>query len=136
MFQSLIAIDYGKARIGLSSGQMITKTATPIGTVAAYNGVPNWIELDKIIKRWNPSDIIVGLPLDTQDFETDITKAAKDFAKEVQQRYQRKVHLINEAYSTREAIWCLEEVKSKKVSHIKVDALAACVILETWMSEN
>ncbi|MDE4938546.1 Holliday junction resolvase RuvX, partial [Francisella tularensis] len=55
---------------------------------------------------------------------------------EVQQRYKRKVHLINEAYSTREAIWRLEEVKSKKVSHIKVDDLAACVILETWMSEN
>ncbi|WP_230957265.1 Holliday junction resolvase RuvX, partial [Francisella tularensis] len=115
---------------------MITKTATPIGTVEAYDGVPNWIELDKIIKRWNPSDIIIGLPLDTQNFETDITKSAKDFAKEVQQRYQRKVHLINEAYSTREARWRLEEVKSKKVSHIKVDALAACVILETWMSEN
>lgn len=116
MFQSLslIAIDYGKARIGIASGQMITKTATPIGTVEAYDGVPNWIELDKIIKRWNPSDIIIGLPLDTQDFETDITKAAKDFAKEVQQRYQRKVHLINEAYSTREARWRLEEVKSKK----------------------
>ncbi|ORU22481.1 crossover junction endodeoxyribonuclease RuvA, partial [Francisella tularensis subsp. holarctica] len=32
MFQSLIAIDYGKARIGIASGQMITKTATPIGT--------------------------------------------------------------------------------------------------------
>ncbi|MDE4961570.1 Holliday junction resolvase RuvX, partial [Francisella tularensis subsp. holarctica] len=50
--------------------------------------------------------------------------------------YQRKVHLINEAYYTREARWRLEEVKSKKVSHIKVDALSACVILETCMSEN
>ncbi|ALB01544.1 Holliday junction resolvase [Francisella persica ATCC VR-331] len=136
MFRLLIAIDYGKTRIGLASGQMITRTTTPIGTVEAYDGVPNWIELDKIIKRWNPSNIIIGLPLDTQDFETDITKAVKDFAKKVQQRYQRKVYLINEAYSTREARWRLEEVKSKKVSHIKVDALAACVILETWMSEN
>lgn len=136
MFQSLIAIDYGKARIGLASGQMITRTATPIGTIEAYDGEPNWLELDKIVKSRNPSDIIVGLPLDTQGFETDITKLAKDFAKQVQQRYSRNVHLVNEAYSTREARWRLESVKNKKVSHIKVDAMAACVILETWMSEK
>ena len=55
---------------------------------------------------------------------------------EVEERYKKPVHLINEAYSTREARWRLESVKDKKVSHIKVDALAACVILETWMSEN
>ena len=132
----LIAIDFGRARIGIASGQMITRTASPVGTVEAYDGVPNWLELDKIIKSWNPSDIIIGLPLDTQDFETDITRDAKLFAKEVENRYKKSTHLINEAYSTREARWRLESVKNKKVSHIKVDALAACVILETWMAEN
>ncbi|KEI35814.1 putative holliday junction resolvase YggF [Francisella sp. W12-1067] len=136
MFKALLAIDYGRARIGLASGQMITKTASPIGTIEAYDGKPNWFELDKIIKRWNPSDIIIGLPLDTKDLDTDITRDARNFAKEVEDRYQKNVHLINEAYSTREARWRLESVKNKKVSHVKVDALAACVILETWMSEN
>jgi putative Holliday junction resolvase len=136
MFKALLAIDYGRARIGIASGQMITRTASPIGTVEAYDGVPNWIDLDKVIKRWNPSDIIVGLPLDTRGLDTDITRDARKFAIEVEERYKKPVHLINEAYSTREARWRLESVKDKKVSHIKVDALAACVILETWMSEN
>ncbi|MDE5016734.1 Holliday junction resolvase RuvX, partial [Francisella tularensis subsp. holarctica] len=77
----------------------------------------------------NPSDIIIGLPLDTHNLETYITKSPKDFAKEVQQRYQIKVHLINEAYSNREARGRMEEFKSKKVTHIKVDDLAACVIV-------
>ena len=136
MFKALLAIDYGRARIGIASGQMITKTASPIGTVEAFDGVPNWIELDKVIKRWNPSDIIVGLPLDTRDLDTDITRDARKFAIEIEERYKKPVHLINEAYSTREARWRLESVKDKKVSHVKVDAIAACVILETWMSEN
>ena len=136
MFKALLAIDYGRARIGIASGQMITKTASPIGTVEAFDGVPNWIELDKVIKRWNPSDIIVGLPLDTRDLDTDITRDARKFAIEIEERYKKPVHLINEAYSTREARWRLESVRDKKVSHIKVDAIAACVILETWMSEN
>ena len=136
MFKALLGIDYGRARIGIASGQMITKTASPIGTVEAFDGVPNWIELDKVMKRWNPSDIIVGLPLDTRDLDTDITRDARKFAIEIEERYKKPVHLINEAYSTREARWRLESVKDKKVSHIKVDAIAACIILETWMSEN
>ncbi|MGQ4002319.1 Holliday junction resolvase RuvX [Francisellaceae bacterium CB299] len=136
MFKALLGIDYGRARIGIASGQMITKTASPIGTVEAFDGVPNWIELDKVMKRWNPSDIIIGLPLDTKDLDTDITRDARKFAIEIEERYKKPVHLINEAYSTREARWRLESVKDKKVSHIKVDAMAACVILETWMSEN
>ncbi|MGQ4003452.1 Holliday junction resolvase RuvX [Francisellaceae bacterium CB300] len=136
MFKALLGIDYGRARIGIASGQMITKTASPIGTVEAFDGVPNWIELDKVMKRWNPSDIIIGLPLDTKDLDTDITRDARKFAIEIEERYKKPVHLINEAYSTREARWRLESVKDKKVSHIKVDAIAACVILETWMSEN
>ena len=49
MFKALLAIDYGRARIGIASGQMITKTASPIGTVEAFDGVPNWIDLDKVI---------------------------------------------------------------------------------------
>ncbi|MFT4693242.1 MAG: putative Holliday junction resolvase [Francisella sp.] len=136
MFKALLGIDYGRARIGIASGQMITKTASPVGTVEAFDGVPNWIDLDKVMKRWNPSDIIVGLPLDTRDLDTDITRDARKFAIEIEERYKKPVHLINEAYSTREARWRLESVKDKKVSHIKVDAMAACVILETWMSEN
>ena len=136
MYKALLAIDYGRARIGIASGQMITKTASPIGTVEAFDGVPNWIELDKVVKRWSPSDIIVGLPLDTSDLDTDITRDARKFAIEIEERYKKKVHLINEAYSTREARWRLESVKDRKVSHLKVDAIAACVILETWMSEN
>ena len=134
MFNSLIGIDYGKSRIGIASGQTITNTATPIGTVPAYDGVPNWIELDKIVKRWRPSDIVIGLPLDTNDLETDITKAVRKFAEEVKERYKKPIHFINEAYSTREARWRLESVKKKKINHLKVDALAACVILETWMN--
>ncbi len=136
MFKVLLGIDYGRARIGIASGQMITKTATPVGTVEACDGLPNWIDLDKVMKRWNPSDIIIGLPLDTKDLDTDITRDARKFALQIEERYKKPVHLINEAYSTREARWRLESVKDKKVSHIKVDAIAACVILETWMSEK
>ncbi|MDA0911759.1 MAG: Holliday junction resolvase RuvX [Proteobacteria bacterium] len=132
----LIGLDYGKSRIGIASGQMITRTATPIATIAAKQGEPEWHELDKIIKQWRPSDIIVGLPIDAKDQETKITEEARAFAQKVELRYQKPVHLISETFSTREARWRLEEVQNKSNRHLKVDAFAACVILETWMNEQ
>lgn len=132
----LIGLDYGKSRIGIASGQMITKTATPIATIAAKQGEPEWHELDKIIKQWRPSDIIVGLPIDAKDQETKITEEARVFAQKIELRYQKPVHLISETFSTREARWRLEEVQNKSNRHLKVDAFAACVILETWMNEQ
>lgn len=132
----LIGLDYGKSRIGIASGQMITKTATPIATIAAKQGNPEWHELDKIIKQWRPSDIIVGLPIDAKDQETKITEEARDFAQKIELRYKKPVHLISETFSTREARWRLEEVQNKSNRHLKVDAFAACVILETWMNEQ
>ncbi|WP_151193336.1 Holliday junction resolvase RuvX [Cysteiniphilum sp. JM-1] len=132
----LIGLDYGKSRIGIASGQMITKTATPIATIAAKQGEPEWHELDKIIKQWRPSDIIVGLPIDAKDQETKITEEARAFAQKVELRYQKPVHLISETFSTREARWRLEEVQNKSNRHLKVDAFAACVILETWMNDQ
>lgn len=132
----LIGLDYGKSRIGIASGQMITKTATPIATIAAKQGEPEWSELDKLIKQWRPSDIIVGLPIDAKDQETKITEEARAFAQKIELRYQKPVHLISETFSTREARWRLEEVQNKSNRHLKVDAFAACVILETWMNEQ
>lgn len=136
MFKRLIGIDYGKSRIGIASGQMVTKTATPITTIAAKNGVPDWQQFDQLIKRWRPHEIVVGLPIDTRDQETAITKEVRYFAKIIEERYQKPTHLITEAFSTREARWRLEEAQQKPNSHLKVDALAACIILETWMNVN
>ena len=134
--RKLLALDFGRSRIGIASGQMITKTATPITTIAAKQGEPEWLELDKIIKQWRPSDIIVGLPIDAKDQETKITEEARAFAQKIELRYQKPVHLISETFSTREARWRLEEVQNKSNRHLKVDAFAACVILETWMHEQ
>ena len=134
--QRLIGIDFGYSRIGIASGQMITKTATPVAIVKADNGVPNWEEIDKIINQRKPNLIVVGLSLDAKNQETDMTRSTRQFADVIKIRYHKPVSMVSEAFSTREARWRLEEVRKKPNRHLKVDAFSACVILETWMSEN
>lgn len=132
----LLGFDFGLKRIGIASGQLITQTATPIGTIECPNYTPNWHEIDQVIQTWRPTDLIVGLPIDAHGDETDITKKAQAFSELLHQRYQKPVHLIEEAYSTREARWRLEEIKGKKANHLKVDSFAACIILETWIRKH
>lgn len=129
----LLAFDFGLKRIGIASGQLITKTATPVTTIQCPTKEPNWKEIDKIVQTWRPTDIIVGLPIDAYGEITEITKLTQAFSEKVKKRYQKPVHLIEETYSTREARWQLEGIKNKKINHLKVDSMAACIILETWM---
>lgn len=136
MHNHILGIDFGRARIGVAVGQTITNTATPIATIKAKNGVPHWQQLDAIIKKWRPATIIIGLPIDAAGQQTDSTKQAHAFGVDIHQRYKINVEYINEAYSTRQARWELSELKQGNVNHIKVDAIAASIILETWMSEQ
>lgn len=134
MCKIIIGIDYGKSRIGVASGQILTKTASPIATISAKNGVPDWQKFDQLVHQWHPHEIVIGLPIDTKDQETEITKEVRLFSKVIEKRYQKKIHLISEAFSTQEALWLLKKANQKVNSFLKVDALAACIILETWMN--
>lgn len=137
LINKLLAFDFGRVRIGIAAGQTITKTSMPIATVKAKRGSPKkWEEVDKIIKEWCPDTIIVGLPIDTKGQETYITKEARHFSCKIKERYRLPVHLIQETFSTCAARWYEEKVPGKKIhSHYSLDAVSACIILETWMNK-
>ena len=129
-----MAFDYGKTRIGVAFGQTLTKNASPLATITCKNKKPNWPEIEALINKWKPDEIVVGLPIDMHDEETASTKAAQKFGNQLQIRSEKPVHFVDEKLSTREARWRLEDASGKTARHLKVDAMAACIILETWMN--
>ncbi|MCV5927732.1 Holliday junction resolvase RuvX, partial [Escherichia coli] len=82
----------------------ITGTASPLKAFKANDGIPNWDDIEKQIKEWQPDLLVVGLPTDLhgKDLET-ITPRAKKFAKRLQGRYGLPVELHDERLSTSEA---------------------------------
>ena len=58
----VIAFDFGLARIGVAVGQNITGTASPLDTLKAKDGTPNWQLLGSLIKQWQPDKVLVGEP--------------------------------------------------------------------------
>ena len=63
MAELIMGFDFGTSKIGLAVGQKLTATASPLGKVSAKNGKPDWQQMDSIIKDWEPSLFVVGLPL-------------------------------------------------------------------------
>lgn len=129
-----LGFDFGYKRIGVAVGQSITGTATPLKTVRAQQGVPEWNEVSKIINDWQPQELIVGLPTCIDESELYTTEPAKAFAKSLEQRYNLPVHLVDERLTTIEARERLfAKGGYKKLKNTEIDCIAACIILEQWL---
>lgn len=132
--RTVLGFDFGLRRIGVAAGQMITKTASAVSTLPARQGIPDWTRVAKLIKEWRPDAVIVGIPLNMDGSEQAITLAARQFAATLQQQFKLPVYEADERLTTREARLQLSEQNDLKLfNHQKIDSLAACLIVETWM---
>ncbi len=59
----ILGFDYGTKQIGVAVGQVITGQARELCTLKAQNGVPDWNQVEALIKEWKPDAVVVGLPL-------------------------------------------------------------------------
>jgi putative Holliday junction resolvase len=129
-----LAFDFGYKRIGMAVGQRLTCSASPLATLRAQQGVPDWDAVDQVISQWNPQALIVGIPTCIDGSALYTTAAARRFAKQLRKRFVLPVHLVDERLSTVEARGQLfEQGGYRKIKQTEVDSIAACVILEQWL---
>ncbi len=130
----VLGFDYGLRYIGVAIGQTITKSATPLTTLIAQKGTPNWDDIAKLIKKWSPSVFVVGLPYQMDGSEQFISTAARKFAVELQKRFNLPAFTMDERLTTREAKSQISELHAQKKDLPELDSYAAKLILESWMS--
>ena len=133
-----LAFDYGGRRIGVAVGQAITGTATPLAVVGNGHQGPNWIEIDRLIKSWMPTALVVGLPITETGEDQPMTHASRAFGVELAKRYQLPVHHQDERFSSRESEAEFKRLRQQGMARKKdaamLDAAAAKRILERWLS--
>lgn len=128
---TLLGFDYGPAKIGVAVGQTVTATASPLVTLRAVAQKPDWNGISRLIESWKPDGLVVGLPHNMDDSESEIALQARRFSRQLAGRYRLPVHLIDERLTS------LEARRLKRPKNIEeLDALAAKLILETWLSEQ
>jgi len=130
---TLLGFDYGTRKIGVAVGQTLTGTATPLETLRLVKREPDWGRIGELIAEWHPEALVVGLPLDQDDRETDATRPALRFSRQLEGRFRLKVYLIDERFTSFEA---RDRLGHKAKRREEYDAMAAKLILETWLNEQ
>jgi putative Holliday junction resolvase len=137
----VLAFDFGLRRIGVASGDTVSRSASALKTVPAGPKGPRWELIDSMMRDWQPGMAVVGLPYNVDGSESAMTGAARDFAAELGRRFGVEVVLVDERYSSLEAETRLQTAREsgsrrRRVAKADVDAAAACVILERWFTEK
>ena len=127
---TLLCFDYGEKRIGVAVGQTLTGTATALTTLTARAGRPDWDRVASLIEEWQPQALVVGLPLNMDGTEQDLSARARRFANRLKGRHELPLHFADERLSTREA----RDREGDGPAREGRDAVAAQVILEGWMA--
>jgi putative Holliday junction resolvase len=132
-----MGFDVGLKRTGVAIANSLTNKANGLEVVKHHkNGTTNWQSFDKIITVHNANLFIVGLPLDKNDKEQEMTFVARSFAKKLTKRYNIQTEFISEYLSSYDAKNQLKwSHKHPNAQRGIVDKRAAELILQTWLNE-
>jgi putative holliday junction resolvase len=121
---SYLAFDFGVKRIGVASGNSVTRSATPLGTVAEA-GDKRFEAIGKLIAQWQPDALVIGVPRHPDGAPHENTARALRFARQLQGRFGLPVHEVDERYTTTQA---------RAAGAKDLDAASAAIILEQFLN--
>ena len=122
-----LAFDFGSKRVGVASGNTVTRSATALTTLAQPNDDARFKAIGQLITEWQPAALVVGVPRHPDGAPHDNTRRAERFARQLRGRFSLTVHEVDERYTTTEAL---------AAGATDVDAASAALILEQFFNEH
>jgi putative holliday junction resolvase len=148
---SILAVDYGRARIGLALADSETRMPQPLSTLERINRNEDMRRLRELVREHGVQQIVVGLPLRLDGTRGEMAEEVERFAQRVRKQIGAPVEMVDERLTSWEAERLLEEIqgrfmrdeklsgarKPKKVQpKMTVDAVAAAVILKQYLERQ
>ena len=121
---SFLAFDFGARRIGVATGNSLTRGATPLATLAEQ-GAARFEAIGRLITEWQPAALVVGVPFHPDGAAHVNTERARRFGRQLKVRFGLPVHEVDERYTTTEA---------RADGARDLDAAAAALILEQFLA--
>ncbi|MGI1795501.1 MULTISPECIES: Holliday junction resolvase RuvX [Acinetobacter] len=130
---TIMAFDFGTQKMGMAVGQSLIESATPLPLFPMKDGIPNWDELLKIVKNHQPSLFLVGLPLNMDDSESELSTRARKFARRLRHQTNIETLMVDERLTTREARDELDHYQAQgRGKKLSADSIAAALLIESW----
>jgi len=121
---SFLAFDFGTRRVGVATGNTLTRQAQPLRTIAA-EGDARFDAIGRLIGEWQPNALVVGVPFHPDGVPHDNTDRARRFGRQLHGRFKLPVHEVDERYTTTEA--AADGARD-------LDAASAAIILNQFLS--
>jgi len=135
---TVLGFDVGAKRIGVAVGSAFGSGARALAVIDVHGTSPDWAAIDKLRAEWRPDGLVVGDPMTLEGGDQPIRQRAHAFARELQERYQLPVVLVDERSSSVEAAqrFALDRAEGRKRRRdaAALDAVAAAVIIERWLA--
>ncbi|MFB2537904.1 MULTISPECIES: Holliday junction resolvase RuvX [unclassified Acinetobacter] len=133
---TVMAFDFGTQKMGVAVGQKSIHSSQALALFPMQDGIPHWENLFKIIHTWQPDLFLVGLPLNMDDSESELSLRARKFARRLRHQGNIATFMVDERLSTREARDRLDDYQAQGMAKkIAADSIAASILLENWYAE-
>ena len=141
MSSTFIAFDFGMTKMGVAIGQNITNTASPLDPVVMRNGNPDWDLVERLIKEYRPTTIILGKPKVIDESSETLMKKIKAFKRSLERDFRQNVEWTPEHLTSKDAKEKLkvrrqEGILSRKIMKGQIDSMAAAIFLQDWMNQS
>ena len=136
--KTYLGFDVGTKRTGIAIANSLTVNASGIETILHNkDGSTNWAQIEQSVSKHQPHKFIVGLPLNKDNKEQEMTFIARSFGRKLEQRFNIEVIFIDEYLSSSEAKNQLKwHYAHKNADRGDVDKRSAELILQTWLNET
>lgn len=137
--RTILAFDFGLRRIGVAVGQNITASASPLGVVANRDDGVDYDAIAALVKEWQPSGIVVGMPSHADGSPSRLHEPIEAFIKQLG-RFDLDIATVDERHTSAEAENVLKKARAAgsrgRVSKESVDSAAAVFIAERYLSSR
>jgi putative Holliday junction resolvase len=124
--KTFLAFDYGTKRIGVAIGNSVMRQAQPLKTIQNKSLDETFQHIQKLVKEWEVTRFVVGLPMHPDGAEHEMTKRAKRFGNQLHGRLNLPVEWVDERYTSA----VVDDQQGD------IDGQSAVLILEQYFQEN
>ena len=131
-----LGIDYGEVNYGFAIGNSITKNSTTYFSekIASEQEALKFIE--NLIKEWDLKGIILGYPLNMDDTDSKLSFKVRKFKIACEELFDIDIELEDERLTTWEAKEIMSDKNNFTDKKTTSHALAAKIILDTWLNKK
>jgi putative Holliday junction resolvase len=132
----IMAIDYGKKRVGVAVTDTLQLIATRLDTVDADL---IWKFLDEYFAKEVVDLVLVGYPVQLNNQPSEALRYINPFVQKFRQKYEKEIRLVDERFSSKMAFQSMIDAglkKNQRQNKGTVDGVSATILLQSYLEQK